>query len=109
MFARRQHGDDDVSAFDRANCTVGDRRTVRFGLLARGSHQIERDDLVASLDQIGRHRAAHVAEADECDACHVSLRLRRFYFALSNTSSSAPTLAKYGATISGITSSIRGG
>jgi hypothetical protein len=25
------------------------------------------------LDEIGRHRQAHVAETDECDARHVSL------------------------------------
>jgi hypothetical protein len=26
---------------------------------------------VAGLDQIGRHRPAHVAEANECDTCHL--------------------------------------
>jgi hypothetical protein len=30
---------------------------------------------VAGLDQIGRHRAAHVAKADECDACHNAISL----------------------------------
>ena len=47
------------------------RGAVGLGLIARGLHQIEADHLVAGLDQIGGHRPAHVAEADECDACHV--------------------------------------
>ena len=33
-------------------------------------HQIEALDRVAGLDEIGRHRVAHVAEADECDGGH---------------------------------------
>ncbi len=47
------------------------RGAVGPGLIARGRHQVECGHLVAGLDQIGRHRAAHVAEADECDVCHV--------------------------------------
>ena len=70
MLAGRQHGDDDLGALHRADRAVGDPSAVGLGLIARGRHQIERDHLVAGLDQIGRHRAAHVAEADECDACH---------------------------------------
>ena len=54
-----------------ATGAVGDRGAVRLGLIARGRHQIERDHLVAGLDQIGGHRPAHVAEADECDICHL--------------------------------------
>jgi hypothetical protein len=26
---------------------------------------------VASLDQIGGHRPTHIAETDECNACHL--------------------------------------
>ena len=67
-----------LTAADRA---FGDRGAIGLGLIARGCHQIERGHLVAGLDQIGRHRAAHVAEADECDICHLDfLRLRRFCF-----------------------------
>ena len=68
---------------------------VGLGLIARGRHEIERGHLVAGLDQIGRHRAAHVAEADECDVCHGPVpSVSSFYVALSNTSSSAPISAK---------------
>src|ERR1700674_447922 len=46
--------------------TLGNGRAVGLGLIAGGCHQIEGDHLVAGLDQIGRHRPAHIAEADEC-------------------------------------------
>ena len=57
--------------FTDANRTLGDGGAVGLGLIARGRDQIERGDLVAGLDQIGRHRPAHVAEANECDICHL--------------------------------------
>ena len=40
--------------------------------------EVERADLVPGLGEIGRHPAAHVAEADECDARHA---YRPFQFA----------------------------
>ena len=82
MLARRQHGDDDIGALDRGYRAVGDGSAVGLGLIARGRHQVERDHLVAGLDQIGRHRPAHIAEANECDTCHLEfLRVKRFCFA----------------------------
>ena len=57
--------------FTEATEAVGNPGTVGLGLIARGRHQIERGHLVAGLDQIGRHRPAHIAEADECDICHL--------------------------------------
>ena len=71
MLARRQHRDDDIGALHRGDRTVGDRRAIGLGLVARGADQIERHHLVAGLDQIGGHRAAHIAETDECDVCHL--------------------------------------
>ena len=56
--------------FTEADRAFGNRRTIGFGLIARSRDQIERDDLVSGLDQIGGHRPAHIAEADECDGCH---------------------------------------
>ena len=66
----------DVGALHGSNRTLGDGCAVGLGLIARGRHQIERGDLVAGLDQIGGHRPAHIAEANECDICHLEfLRL----------------------------------
>ena len=78
-----------------ANRALGDRSAVGLGLIARGRDQIERGHLVAGLDQIGRHRPAHVAEANECDICHLEFPpLELFCFDQSNFSSSAPISAK---------------
>ena len=86
MLAGGQHGDDDVGALHRADRALGDPSAVGLGLIARGRHQIERDHLVAGLDQIGRHRAAHVAEADECDVCHGPVpSAQQFLFCLCRT------------------------
>ena len=71
MLAGRQHRDDDLGALDGSDRALGDGGAIRFGLIARGSDEIERDDLVAGLDEIGRHRAAHVAETNECNAGHL--------------------------------------
>src|SRR5579871_3704854 len=105
--AGRKHRDNDAGAFHGRNRAFRDGGAVRFGLIARGRDEIERDHRVASLDEIGRHRATHVAETDERNAGHLEfLRLCSCY---SNTSSSAPIPARYGASISDVTSSIRGG
>jgi hypothetical protein len=51
---------------------------------------------VAGLDQIGGHRPAHIAETDECNACHLLVPSApgAFSYDLSNTNSSAPISAK---------------
>ena len=68
------------ASFTDAHRALADRGTIGLGLIARGCDQIERGHLVAGLDQIGRHRAAHIAEADECDVCHVRIPpLGRFF------------------------------
>ena len=63
-----------------ADRTLGDGGAIGLGLIARGRDQIERGDLVAGLDQIGGHRPAHVAEANECDICHLESSARLFLF-----------------------------
>ena len=86
MLARRQHGDDDFGALDGGNRSLRDISPVRLGLIARGRHQIERGDLVASLDQIGRHRPAHIAEANKCDICHLESSAWNFSVLIRETS-----------------------
>ncbi len=39
----------------------------------RGLRQVEHAKLVARLDQVGRHRAAHIAKPDKSDCRHASL------------------------------------
>ena len=66
----RQHGDDDVGAARRL------RRAARR-LHAGGRQRLHgtgidvvADDAMAGLHQVGRHRRAHVAQADEADRRH---------------------------------------
>jgi hypothetical protein len=81
VLASGQHSDDDFGALHRGNRALGNRGAVGLGLIARGRDEIERDHLMAGLDQIGGHGPAHIAEADECDRCHVRfLRWGRFLF-----------------------------
>jgi hypothetical protein len=96
MLARGQHRNHDFGALDRGGSTFGDRSTISLGLVARGFHQIERHHPVAGLDQIGGHRAAHIAKTNECNACHLWFPPRpgRFSYDLLNTNSSAPISAK---------------
>ena len=82
MLARGQHGDDDIRALHRSCRAVGDGGAVGLGLIEQSLHQIEADDLVAGLDEIGGHRPAHVAESDECDCCHVSPSGQEFLFCI---------------------------
>ena len=79
MLACRQHGDHGVGAFYGCDRTFGNACAIGHGLIARGSDEVERDNLVTCFHEIGSHRAAHVAEANECDRCHFDfLRVSRF-------------------------------
>ena len=65
----RQHADDDVVGrrqLHQARRLLGALRH-RLGVLGVG---VEHGDLVAGLQQVARHGAAHVADADETDAGH---------------------------------------
>src|SRR3954452_1613614 len=70
MFGGRQHGDDDVGVLH------GFRRRGRRGAAALSRvlnglrYEIERANIVPRFGEVRRHPAAHVAQADECDACH---------------------------------------
>ena len=73
VLARRQHGDRDVGPCRRLRGAGGDLHAAFRRGVARSGDEIEADDAVARLDQIGGHRAAHVAEADEGDFAHAAL------------------------------------
>ncbi len=73
MLAGRQHRDDDVRALHRLGRTFRLDDPARRRRRAQLGGEIEACDRVAGLDEIGGHRAAHVAETDECDGCHVPL------------------------------------
>ena len=70
MLARRQHGDDRLGALDGGAGARSDLDAAFGGLVREGGDEIEAADLVAGLDEIERHRPAHVAEADEGDPGH---------------------------------------
>ena len=55
---------------------VGARRLLRARANDRLKHrgaEIERAHIMSGLHQIARHRAAHIADADECDGGHCFL------------------------------------
>ena len=72
MLAGRQHGDDHVGAADGAPGGGRDGRAGCGGGGLRRLDEIEAGNRMAGLDQVGDHRGAHVAEADEGDFGHVS-------------------------------------
>src|SRR5579859_626277 len=72
MRAGRQHGDDHLGIGDRLGGRGrGDAAGGGEGL-DRGLSHVEAGDLMPGLDQVLRHRAAHVAEADKCNLAHDS-------------------------------------
>ncbi|MNE35014.1 hypothetical protein D3C80_1287570 [compost metagenome] len=67
MSSGRQHGDDQFTAL-RCLTRGGAEGAAQF--LELGQHrgvQIEHVQRVPGLDQVARHRRAHVAQADKCD------------------------------------------
>ena len=72
----REHGDDDVSIPDRFGGR-GSSGTTTFDRVAhRLGDEVEGADLMPRLGEVRGHPAAHVAKADECDACHYYPRIR---------------------------------
>ncbi|MCY1464630.1 hypothetical protein D9M71_826770 [compost metagenome] len=69
MLRGRQHGEDD---FHVGPCQFGGRGGAAGALIDQGLHgaggKIEDGEVEASLEQVGGHWAAHVAETDEADA-----------------------------------------
>ncbi len=69
--AGRQHGDDAFRFAHRMCNRARNRDTCLGGSGARRLRQVEAGHCVASLHQIGRHWAAHVAEPDKGDLRHL--------------------------------------
>ena len=71
MLAGRQHGDDDVGAAARLGYRWrrGAAARRRIAASAAASRSKPRDR-VPGLEQVLRHRQAHIAEPDECDRRH---------------------------------------
>ena len=61
----RQHGHDHIGVGDGLAGARCDRHAGRGGRRFRRVDEIEARDRMASLDEIGGHRRAHIAEADE--------------------------------------------
>ena len=73
MLARGQHGDDDVDARCRLGRGFGGLG-ARFDDRVQGRcAQIEGVHAMARLQEIARHRPAHIADADETDCGHAFL------------------------------------
>ena len=70
VLARRQHGDDHLGVADHVPGRLPDRDAVRPSQIQGSRHEVEADDLMAGLDQIGRHGPAHVAETNETNCRH---------------------------------------
>ena len=73
VFARRQHGDDHVRVLHRGRRVGHDGDAVFLGHRQIVGHQVVAADLMTGLDEIGGHRVAHIAEADEGDGGHVGV------------------------------------
>ena len=68
LLAGRQHGDDGVNRLPSSASEVADFAPHILGEL-RGALcvRVIGDDLIAAFHEIGRHRPAHIADADETD------------------------------------------
>jgi hypothetical protein len=70
MGARRQHGHDDIGVFQRIAKILGRPPAAARELCDRVRRSVEPGNRHAGAHQVERHRAAHVAKADECNCCH---------------------------------------
>ena len=73
IVAGRQHGDDGVSRlaeFGEIGCRPGGM--IRCKNLRAPRIEIEADNLIAAAHKVGRHRHAHIAEADKADCSDVT-------------------------------------
>lgn len=70
VLAGRQHADDHVGALHRVAGAAGGAGAGGDQAVDGALHQVEDVQQVAGLEQVGGHRRAHVAEADEGDLFH---------------------------------------
>ncbi len=71
MLSGRQHGDHDLRILHRCCRARHDRDGIFGGGLEIFRNQVEAKNRVPGLDEIGCHGIAHIAETDECNACHM--------------------------------------
>ena len=86
VLARRQHGDDDVGVLDGAPGAGDDLDAVSGRGFAQRRYQVEAENVLARLDQVGGHRPAHIAETDEIrlPPCAVLPQVSKFQFKLAD-------------------------
>ena len=70
MLAGRQHRDDDIAARGDDLGGLGHRAAGSAQLVSLDAAHVDALDLMTCLDEVLRHRQAHVAEPDESDPCH---------------------------------------
>ena len=66
------HGDHHIGVLDRFRGRVRRAASAFRRLRHRFSDQVEGTNVMPRFGKVGRHSAAHVAEADECDFRHSS-------------------------------------
>ena len=74
MLAGGQHGDDDLRLAHAIKGAVRPFQTARQRRLARARRKIESPHAASRAHEIERHGQAHIAEPDECDSGHSTLR-----------------------------------
>ena len=67
-----EHGDDDIGVLHCFGGRSGGRAAAVDSFFDSFRDQVERADLMARLGEVRRHSAAHMAQADECDAAPCS-------------------------------------
>ncbi|MNL46917.1 hypothetical protein D3C87_1696660 [compost metagenome] len=72
MHGSRQHGDHQFRVLRRFTGRRADAAAQLFQLCQHGFVQVDQTQRMAGLDQVARHRRAHVAETDKSDF-HVRL------------------------------------
>ncbi|MNH22885.1 hypothetical protein D3C79_827590 [compost metagenome] len=67
MHRGRQHGDDQFGALCRFTGRCTDTAAQLFQFRQHGLVQVHQAQCMAGLDQVARHRRAHVAQTDKCN------------------------------------------
>jgi len=75
MAARGQHRHHHRCPLNRCGGAVDGQAASRLGTIERIGRQIVSANIMPRLGEVRGHPAAHIAQADECDAGHVSLRI----------------------------------
>ena len=88
MLACGQHGDHSLGIFDGFRERLGGACAVRHGFCNGLGVQIKRAHVVASLNQVTAHAAAHVSQSNESNLGHNSSSRNSAKIGLRSTASS---------------------